>query len=93
MYKADHALGELMEYSQLGPSRWKATYRGFVTLSAEGPDPKRAQYNLDEVFDVFMANLLRSSHRPLKTEPDVVVQEDKPLITSRKRAKGATPGK
>jgi len=75
MYKAEHALDELMEYSQLGPNRWKATYRGFVTLSAEGPDPKRAQYNLDEAFDLLLANLIRTSHRPLTTGPDVSVHE------------------
>jgi hypothetical protein len=93
MYKAEHALDELMEYSQLGPNRWRATYRGFVTLSAEGLDPKKAQYNLDEAFDVLLANLIRTSHRPLKTEPDVVVQEEKPLITSRTRTTSAKPGK
>ena len=92
MYKAEHALDELMEYSQLGPNRWKATYRGFVTLSAEGLDPKKAQSNLDEAFDVLMANLIRNSHRPLKTEPDVVVQEERRQIGGRKRATDAKPG-
>lgn len=89
MYKAEHALDELMEYSQLGPNRWRATYRGFVTLSAEGLDPKKAQYNLDEAFDVLMANLIRTSHRPLKTEPDVLVQEERRQIGSRERATDA----
>jgi hypothetical protein len=89
MYKAEHALDELMEYSQLGPNRWKATYRGFDTLSAEGLDPKKAQFNLDEAFDVLMANLIRNSHRPLKTEPDVVVQEERRQIGGRKRATDA----
>ena len=75
MYKAEHALDELMEYSQLAPNRWRATYRGFVTLSCEGRDPKNAQFNLDEAFDLFLANLIRSSHRPLKAESEVFVHE------------------
>jgi hypothetical protein len=75
MYKAERALDERTEYSQLGPNRWRATYRGFVTLSSEGRDPKNAQFNLDEAFDLLLANLIRTSHRPLQTEPDVVVQE------------------
>lgn len=78
MYKAEPALDELMDYSQLGPSRWKATYRGFVTLSAEGLSPKKAQFNREAAFDVLMANLIRTSHRPLKSGPDVVVQEERP---------------
>lgn len=75
VYKAEHALDELMEYSQLRPNRWRTTYRGFVTLSAEGPDPKRAQFNLDEAFDLLLAHLIRTSHRPLTAEPDVSVHE------------------
>jgi hypothetical protein len=77
MYKAERALDERMEYSQLGPNRWGATYRGFVMLSSEERDPKDAQFNLDEAFDLLTANLIRTSHRPLKSGPDVAVQEER----------------
>jgi hypothetical protein len=89
MYKAEHALDELMEYSQLGPGRWKATYRGFVTLSAQGRDPKNAQFNLDETFDLFLANLIRTSHRSQKAESDVFVHETEaaPIRHAPKRLK------
>jgi len=75
MYQVDRALDECTEYSQSGPNGWRATYRGFVTLSAEGRNPKDAQFNLGEAFDLLLANLIRSSHRPLTADPDSVVQE------------------
>jgi predicted RNase H-like HicB family nuclease len=91
MYKAERALDERMEYSQLAPNRWRATYRGFVTLSSEGRDPKDAQSNLDEAFDLLLAHLIRTSHRPLKAEPEIVVQETaEPLATDTQKG-GASP--
>jgi predicted RNase H-like HicB family nuclease len=74
MWTAERALNERTEYSQLGANRWRATYRGFVSLTVEGNDPRNAQRNLEEAFDLLLANLIRSSHRPLTAEPDAVNQ-------------------
>lgn len=86
LWKVLHALEERAEYSQLGHNRWRATYRGFVTLSAEGTDPRDAQNNLADAFDALLAGFIRTAHRRLETEPDVVVQEERRQIGGRKRA-------
>ena len=75
LWKVIQALEERAEYSQLGRNHWKATYRGFVTLSAEGTDPRDAQDNLAEAFDVHLANFIRATYRRVAMDPDVVVQE------------------
>jgi hypothetical protein len=76
MFEAEHALGEHLEYCQVGPSHWKATYQGFVNLSAEGKDPRNAQHNLYRAFDLFLANLIRTSHDAEQARPDVIVKEE-----------------
>jgi hypothetical protein len=63
MWGARRALDERIEYRQLGARRWLATYRGFVSLAAEGCDPRDAQANLGEAFDVLLAQLKKSARR------------------------------
>ena len=93
MWKVINALEERAEYSQLGHNHWRATYRGFVTLSAEGTDPRDAQNNLADAFDALLAGFIRTAHSRLETEPDVVVREETRQLSGRKRAKDAKPGK
>jgi hypothetical protein len=76
MFEAEHALGEHLEYCQIGPNHWKATYRGFITLSAEGKDPRNTQHNLYKAFDLFLANLIRTSHDAERARPDVIVKKE-----------------
>jgi hypothetical protein len=91
LWKVIKALEERAEYCQLGQNHWRATYRGFVRLSAEGTDPRDAQYNLAEAFDAHLASLIRAAHRRLETDPDVVVQEERRQTGSRKRTIVAKP--
>ena len=102
-YKASSALDERTEFVQLGQDRWRATYRGFVTVSSEGRSPRDSQYNLGEAFDVLLASLIRAS-RPPATPPPPVVEENGPESTAlatfpapapkgKKRCAGGSPGK
>jgi hypothetical protein len=77
LWKVVKALEERAEYSQLGRNRWRAAYRGFITVCAEGTDPRDAQYNLAETFDELLANLIRAAHHRMEENPDIVVQEEK----------------
>ena len=63
------ALEERADYSQLGRNHCKATYRGFVTLSAEGTDPRDARSNLAEASDVHLANFIRATRRRVAWTP------------------------
>jgi hypothetical protein len=92
LWKVIEALEERAEYSQLGRNRWRATYCGFVTLSAEGTDPRDAQYNLAEAFDALLAGFIRAANRRMETEPNVVVQDERRQIEGRKRATAVKPG-
>jgi hypothetical protein len=77
MWAARRAFDERIEYSELGARRWRATYRGFVSMAAEGIDPRDAQANLGEAFDVFLAQLIRTTHRPpAADEPGMVTYQD-----------------
>ena len=92
LWEVIDALEERAEYSQLGRNRWKASYCGFVTLSAEGTDPRDAQHNLAVAFDALLAGFIRAANRRMETEPDVVVQEERQPMKSRKRIAAAKPG-
>ena len=92
LWKVINALEERAEYSQLERNRWRASYCGFVTLSAEGTDPRDAQHNLAIAFDELLAGFIRAANRRRDTAPDVVVQEEGQPMKSRKRITAAKPG-
>ena len=82
MWTARRALDERTEYCQLGAHRWRAAYRGFVSLAAERQDPRDAQSNLGEAFGVLLANLIRTSHRPVAADEARVVAEQHPATAA-----------
>jgi hypothetical protein len=98
MWAARRAFDERIEYSQIGARRWLATYRGFVSIAAEGIDPRDAQANLGEAFDVFLAQLIRTTHRPpAADEPGMVTDQDAaiaavPSARTRQRKKSVRRG-
>ena len=82
MWTARRAFDERIEYCQLGARRWRATYRGFVSLAAEGHDPRDAQANLGEAFDVLLAQLIRTTHRPLAADEPGMVAEQRDAVAA-----------
>jgi hypothetical protein len=69
LWLTNQALDQRTEYVQLGPDRWRATYRGFVTVSSEGGTPRDSQMHLAEAFDALLASLVRSSRPPARPAP------------------------
>ena len=70
MWKTTQALQQRIEYTQLNDHRWRATFRGFVTISSEGANPRDCENNLSEMIDLLLANLVRS------TRPEKVVHDE-----------------
>jgi hypothetical protein len=82
LWQVIHALEERAEYTQLGRNRWRATYRGFIALSAEGTDPRDAQYNLVNSFDELLARAIRAAHETQEVDPDVSLHEESRAATA-----------
>ena len=82
MWGALRAFDERIEYCQLGARRWRATYRGFVSLAAEGHDARDAQANLGEAFDVLLAQLIRTTHRPRAVDEPGMVAEHRDAVAA-----------
>lgn len=82
LWQAFHALEERAEYTQLGHNRWRATYRGFMTLSAEGTNPRDAQRRLADSFDELLARAIHAAHEGVEANPDVSVHEETRTATA-----------
>jgi len=76
LWRVIRALEERAEYTELGRNRWRATCRGFMTLSAEGTNPRDAQFRLAESFDELLARAIRAAHERAEADPDVSVHEE-----------------
>ncbi len=63
MWQASDALVSHTQYSQLDDGRWRATYRGFVTVFAEGESPCGSQMEMEKLFDSTLADLIRRTSR------------------------------
>jgi len=59
MWEVDRAVRETARFEQLKDGRWKATYKGFVTLSAEGATPTESERRLNDAMDARLASLIR----------------------------------
>ena len=80
MWSILQALEERTEYEQLGPTRWRATYRGFVITSSEGRDPREAQRRMSDMIEVLLAALVRNSHPLPKVDPDAAARASEALM-------------
>jgi hypothetical protein len=68
MWEVDRALTENARFAQVENGRWKAEYRGFVTMTAEGDTPTESERKLSRAMDVLLASLIRGSKDREKTD-------------------------
>lgn len=61
LWEIDRAVRETARFEQRKNGRWKATYAGFVTLSAEGATPTESERRLNDAMDAWLAKLIRGS--------------------------------
>jgi hypothetical protein len=59
MWDIERALTENTRFTQLEDGRWKAEYKGFVTMTAEGDTPTEGERQLRRAMDVLLASLIR----------------------------------
>lgn len=59
MWEVSRALSEQTRYTQLENGRWKAAYKGFVIMAAEGDTPTESEQQLNRAMDVLLASLIR----------------------------------
>lgn len=70
MWEVDRALTENTRFKQIEQGRWKAEYRGFVTMTAEGGTPTEGERQLSRAMDVLLASIIRGGKDAEK--PDTV---------------------
>lgn len=63
MWQATDALESHTQYSRLDDGRWRATYRGFVTVFADADSPRDSQMEMEKQFDSTLAELIRRTSR------------------------------
>jgi hypothetical protein len=59
MWEVERALTESLHFTQIAKNRWKAEYKGFVTMAAEGNTPTESERQLSRAMDVLLASLIR----------------------------------
>jgi hypothetical protein len=69
MWEVNRALSEQTRYTQLENGRWKAVYKGFVILAAEGDTPTESEQQLSRAMDMLLASLIRGGKD--REKPDV----------------------
>jgi hypothetical protein len=70
MWEVNRALSERIRYTQLEHGCWKAEYKGFVIMAAEGDTPTESEQQLNRAMDVLLASLIRGGKD--REKPDVV---------------------
>ena len=68
MWDAERALTENTRFTQLENGRWKAEYKGFVTMTAEGDTPTEGERQLSRAMDVLLASLIRGPRSRKETD-------------------------
>lgn len=69
MWEVDRALTENTRFAQVANGRWKAEYKGFVTMTAEGDTPTESERQLSRAMDVLLASLIRGGKDRETTDP------------------------
>ena len=59
MWEVDRALTESLHFTQIEKGRWRAEYKGFVSMTAEGSTPTESERQLSRAMDVLLASLIR----------------------------------
>ena len=73
MWEVDRALTEQTRFTQLEKGRWKAEYKGFVTIAAEGGTPTESERQLSRAMDVLLASLIRGGTDREKPDADTII--------------------
>jgi hypothetical protein len=73
MWEVDHALAEHTHFMQIEGGRWKAEYKGFVVMTAEGDTPTMSERQLSRAMDTLLASLIRGGKDPEKRGPDAFI--------------------
>lgn len=64
---------EQTRFTQLEKGRWKAEYKGFVTIAAEGGTPTESERQLNRAMDVLLASLIRGGKDGEKKDVDTII--------------------
>lgn len=70
MWEVDRALTDNTRFTQVEKGRWKAEYKGFVTMAAEGDTPTESERQLSRAMDVLLASIIRGGKN--REKPDAV---------------------
>jgi hypothetical protein len=73
MWEVDRALAENTRFTQLESGRWKAEFKGFVAVTAEGDSPTESERQLSRALDTLLASLIRGGKGPKKLDPDAFI--------------------
>ena len=73
MWEVNQALAEQTRFTQLEKGRWKAEYKGFVTIAAEGGTPTESERQLNRAMDVLLASLIRGGKDGEKKDVDTII--------------------
>ena len=68
MWEVNRALTENTRFTQLDNGRWKAEYKGFVIVAAEGDSPTESEQQLNRAMDVLLASLIRGGKEARKRD-------------------------
>jgi hypothetical protein len=63
MWQTRQALEQSTDYARVDGNRWRATYRGFVSVEGVGDSPHASQYKLEREFDLAVARLVARTAR------------------------------
>lgn len=95
MWQTRQALEASTDYARLDGNRWKASYRGFVSVEGIADSPHASQYRLEQEFDRALAGLVTRTARVggMVAEP---TREAEPIhhpvdTPRRRRAAAKTP--
>ena len=73
MWEVNQALAENTRYMQLDKDRWRAEYKGFVNMAAEGATPTESERQLNRAMDVLLASIIRGGKDRDKPDTDAMI--------------------
>ena len=73
MWEVNQALADQTRFTQLEKGRWKAEYKGFVTIAAEGETPTESERQLNRAMDVLLASLIRGGKEGERLDTDAFI--------------------
>ena len=59
MWHIDKAVEESASYEQVGQNRWRTSFTGFISASAEADTPSRSLFQLKKTIDRVLSSIVR----------------------------------